>query len=148
MVKDIVAEEVEKNDLSNLDFFVAALEVFTNVKCIDAFDVIFTCYKKNICEEITFASCNALYELSPLYNEKILNLVNGAETQCVLSALPSPMEEQFVYRNKSLVNASIWLGFGNLLDELKQEKTKVQKLKEFIMRQILKKEMAKKGENA
>ena len=76
LVNDIVAEEVEKNDLSNLDFFVAALEVFTNVKCIDAFDVIFTCYKKNICEEITFAACNALYELSPLYNEKILNLVN------------------------------------------------------------------------
>ena len=76
LVKDIVSEEVEKNDLSNLDFFVAAIEVFSNVKYIDAFDVIFTCYKNNICEEITFASCNALYELSPLYNEKILNLVN------------------------------------------------------------------------
>ena len=76
LVKNIISEEVEKNDLSNIDFFVAALEVFTNVKYIDAFDVIFTCYKNNLCEEITFASCNALYELSPLYNEKILNLVN------------------------------------------------------------------------
>ena len=81
-------------------------------------------------------------------DDKVLNLLNGAEAQCVLSALPSPLEEHFVYKNKSLVNASIWLGFGNLLDELKQEKTKVQKLKDFILRQLLKKEMAKKGENA
>ena len=79
LVKDIINEEVEKNDLSNIDFFVAAIEVFSNIKYIDAFDLIFTCYKKNICEEITFASCNALYELSPLYNEKIINLVNNGD---------------------------------------------------------------------
>ena len=79
LVKGIISEEVEKNDLSNLDFFVAAIEVFSNVKYIDAFDVIFNCYKKNICEEITFASCNALYELSPLYNEKIIYLVNNGD---------------------------------------------------------------------
>ena len=65
-----------------------------------------------------------------------------------MSALPSPIEEQFIYRNKSLVNARIWLGFGNLLDELKKEKTGFQKIKEFILRQLLKIEMAKKGENA
>ena len=48
LVKGIISEEVEKNDLSNLDFFVASIEVFCNVKYIDAFDVIFNCYKKNI----------------------------------------------------------------------------------------------------
>lgn len=81
-------------------------------------------------------------------DDNILNIVNGAEAQCVLSALPSPLEEHFIYRNKSLLNARVWLGFGNLLDELKKEKTGFQKVKEFIMRQLLKKEMAKKGENA
>ncbi|MBQ4559481.1 MAG: WecB/TagA/CpsF family glycosyltransferase [Tyzzerella sp.] len=81
-------------------------------------------------------------------DDMLLNLVNGAEAECILSALPSPIEEQFIYRNKSLVNARIWLGFGNLLDELKKEKTGFQKIKEFILRQLLKKEMAKKGENA
>ena len=30
----------------------------------------------------------------------------------------------------------------------KKEKTGIQKMKEFMLRQILKKEMAKKGENA
>ena len=81
-------------------------------------------------------------------DDMLLNLVNGAEAECILSALPSPIEEQFIFRNKSLVNASVWLGFGNLLDELKKEKTGFQKVKEFLLRQLLKKEMAKKGENA
>lgn len=81
-------------------------------------------------------------------DDMLLNLLNGAEAECILSALPSPIEEQFIYRNKSLVNAKVWLGFGNLLDELKKEKNAFQKFKEFILRQLLKKEMAKKGENA
>ncbi len=81
-------------------------------------------------------------------DDMLLNLINGAEAACVLSALPSPMEEQFISRNKLLVNARVWLGLGNLLDEMKKEKTTFQKVKEFVLRQLLKKEMAKKGENA
>jgi len=81
-------------------------------------------------------------------DDMLLNLVNGAEADCIFSALPSPIEEKFIFRNKSLVNARVWLGFGNLLDELKKEKTGFQKVKDFILRQLLKKEMAKKGENA
>lgn len=81
-------------------------------------------------------------------DDMLLNLVNGAEAECIFSALPSPVEEQFICPNKSLVNAKVWLGFGNLLDELKKEKNGFQKVKEFILRQLLKKEMAKKGENA
>ena len=81
-------------------------------------------------------------------DDMLLNLVNGAEAECVFSALPSPIEEYFISQNKSLVNAKVWLGFGNLLDELKKDKTRFQKVKEFILRQLLKKEMAKKGEKA
>lgn len=81
-------------------------------------------------------------------DDMLLNLVNGAEVGCVLSVLPSPMEEKFIARNKLLINARLWLGLGNLLDEMKNEKTGFQKVKEFVMRQLLKKEMAKKGENA
>lgn len=81
-------------------------------------------------------------------DDKLLNLVNGAEVECVLSALPSPIEEQFICRNKALVNARVWLGLGNLLDEMRKHKNAFQKFKEFVLRQILKREMAKKGENA
>ena len=90
----------------------------------------------------------ATMEENAASDDMLLNLVNGAEAECILFALPSPVEEQFIFRNQALVNARVWLGFGNLLDELKQEKTGFMKVKEFIIRQFLKKEMAKKGENA
>lgn len=81
-------------------------------------------------------------------DDMLLNLVNGAEADCVLSALPSPTEEQFVSRNKLLINAHIWLGFGQLLGEMRKNKNLFRKVKDTVLRQILKQEMAKKGENA
>ena len=90
----------------------------------------------------------ATLEENAVSDDMLLNLVNGAEVECILSALSSPTEEQFIYRNKALVNARIWLGFGNLLGEMRKQKNVLQKVKEFVLRQILKREMAKKGENA
>ena len=81
-------------------------------------------------------------------DDMLLNLINGAEATCVLSVLPSPMEEQFIYRNRALVNARMWLGLGNLLDEMKQKKSSWRRAKDFLLRQLWKKEIAKKGENA
>lgn len=81
-------------------------------------------------------------------DDMLLNLLNGAEAECVISALPSPVEEQFISRNKMLVNARLWLGLGNLIDEMKKEKTAFQKIKEFVLSQLLKKKIEKKGENA
>lgn len=76
-------------------------------------------------------------------DDMLLNLVNGAEAECVLSTLPSPVEEYFISRNKLLVNARIWLGFGHLINEIKKEKKGFQKVKELLLRQILKKEVEK-----
>lgn len=90
----------------------------------------------------------ATIESEAISDDMLLNLVNGAEADCVLSVLPSPTEERFIFRSKMLVNTKLWLGLGNLLDEMKKEKTGIQKMKEFVLRQILKREMAKKGENA
>ena len=81
-------------------------------------------------------------------DDMLLNLLNGAEAACVISALPSPMEEKFISKNKMFVNAKLWLGLGNLLDDMKKEKMSFHKIKEFISRQLLKKKMARKGENA
>lgn len=81
-------------------------------------------------------------------DDMLLNLINGAEATCVLSVMPSPMEEQFIYRNRALVNARMWLGLGNLLDEMKQKKSSWRRAKDFLLRQLWKKEIAKKGENA
>ena len=90
----------------------------------------------------------ATMEAQGASDDRLLNLMNGAEADVILSVLPSPLEEQFVSRNKALVNARVWFGLGNLLDEMRRQKTGFRKLKEFILRQILKKEMEKKGKNA
>ena len=74
-------------------------------------------------------------------DDMILNYVNGAEVECVLSTVPSPIEEHFVFRNMSIINARIWLGFGPLIREINREKKGWQKLKELISRRILKKEV-------
>ena len=90
----------------------------------------------------------ATLEENAVSDDMLLNLVNGAEVDCVLSTLSSPTEEEFIYRNKTLVNARVWLGFGELLGEMRKQKNVFLKVKEFVLRQILKREMAKKGENA
>lgn len=79
LATEIISQEMNQEDLSNIDIFVAAINVLSNVKYLDAFDLLFTCYKKNITEEVTIASCNALYVLSPLYNDKILNIVETGD---------------------------------------------------------------------
>ncbi len=77
-------------------------------------------------------------------SDDILNMINGAEVECVLSTLMSPVEEYFISRNKALINARVWLGFGVLLNDMKKEKKGWEKLLVKMYRRILKKEVEKK----
>ena len=76
-------------------------------------------------------------------DDMLLNIINGAEAECILSTLPSPLEENLIAKNKSLVNARVWFGFGPLIREINKEKKGWQKIKENILRKILKKEVEK-----
>lgn len=81
-------------------------------------------------------------------DDMILNLINGVEADCIISILPSPTQENFIIRNKSLLNARLWLGFGNWFEKIKTEHSFVGKIKKMLAKQILKREIAKKGGNA
>ena len=81
-------------------------------------------------------------------DDMILNLVNGVEADCIISTLPSPMQEQFIIRNKSLLDAKLWLGLGNSFYMMKEGQSILGRIKKLFARQILKKEIEKKGENA
>lgn len=50
--------------------------------------------------------------------EEIINEVNGVETDCILSVLPSPQQEEFIVRNSALLNARMWLGCGKTLSRM------------------------------
>lgn len=55
--------------------------------------------------------------------EDVINNVNGVETDCILSVLPSPQQEDFIVRNSALLNARVWLGCGNILAANYNEKS-------------------------
>ena len=42
--------------------------------------------------------------------EQVINAVNGAETDCIFSLLPSPEQELLIQRNSALLNARVWFG--------------------------------------
>ncbi|MGC4019012.1 MAG: WecB/TagA/CpsF family glycosyltransferase [Muricomes sp.] len=55
--------------------------------------------------------------------ENIINDINGVETDCILSVLPSPNQEDFIVRNSALLNARMWLGCGGVLEASYYEKS-------------------------
>lgn len=74
-------------------------------------------------------------------DDMIVNMVNGTETDCIMAFLPSPLQEQFALRNKSLLNARMWMGLGtDVKDKLMGSLVK-NKLKTFFVRQFLKKKI-------
>lgn len=54
--------------------------------------------------------------------EDVINDVNGAEIDCVVSILPSPGQEDFIARNSALLNTRVWLGCGRALELSYSEK--------------------------
>ncbi len=68
--------------------------------------------------------------------ENIINDINGAETDCIFSILPSPEQELFIYRNSALLNARIWFGCGSALNEIYLKKQNKGKIKRFFRKRI------------
>lgn len=83
----------------------------------------------------------ATMEEHGISDDMILNRINGAEADCILSALSSPRQEEFILRNRLLLNSRIWLGLGTELRELREGKTRFRKWKDLLTRYVLKKEI-------
>lgn len=75
-------------------------------------------------------------------DDMILNNINATECDCIMSFLPSPMQEEFIARNKILLNARIWLGLGNNAHLPKAIKRK-KPIHDFLIKYILKREVEK-----
>ena len=60
---------------------------------------------------------SGIMETDDKREESVVNEINGTETDCILSVLASPYQEQFISRNKALLNAKIWLGCGSVFSE-------------------------------
>lgn len=74
-------------------------------------------------------------------DDMILNKVNGAEVECIIAELSSPIQEQFVIRNRTLMNARLWLGLGTQLREQRKRGMIKNKLRQFLTRFFIKKQI-------
>jgi len=72
-------------------------------------------------------------------DDMLLNRINGVEAECVLTALPSPKQQEFIAKNRMLMNARIWVGLGVKIGKKEKKKSLFHSVKE-VMFQYLKKE--------
>lgn len=75
-------------------------------------------------------------------DDMILNSINCVEADCVISVLPSPLQEAFVVRNRILLNTRLWLGFGKTV-KLPLNKKEKKPFRDFLIRLFLKREIEK-----
>ena len=68
--------------------------------------------------------------------ETVINDINGTETDCILSVLPSPYQEQFISRNKALLNARLWFGCGPALGKSYDDLHFLTKVKRFFLKKM------------
>lgn len=54
-------------------------------------------------------------------DDMILNRINGAEAECIIAALSTPVQQQFAMRNRMLMNARVWIGLGTSFIENKKK---------------------------
>ena len=79
-------------------------------------------------------------------DDMIVNSINGSEVDCVFAALPSPLQEAFVLKNRCLMNARVWLGLGIEIHPTKKPKLGNGLLFQFILKKMLCKEIERRKE--
>lgn len=60
---------------------------------------------------ITIAGMATLEEQG-ISDDHIVNLINGTEAECILTFWESPIQEQFITRNRQALHARLWIGLG------------------------------------
>lgn len=84
-----------------------------------------------------------IVEDKPGVSDMIVNKINGAEAECILSVLPSPLQENFIGENKPVLDARIWLGLGESIKNSRRKSNRKAKLQNFFVKFLLKSEMKK-----
>lgn len=77
-------------------------------------------------------------------DEMLVNDINGGEVDCVLAALSAPLQEEFIARNRGVLNARIWLGLGKNLLPLGSRGAGFERVSQFVVKHIFKKEIEKR----
>lgn len=68
--------------------------------------------------------------------ENVINDINGTETDCILSVLSSPYQEEFAARGRALLNAKVWMGCGRALWRSYDESKLSVRIRKFFLKRI------------
>lgn len=68
---------------------------------------------------------------------------NGAEVDCVLSLLSSPLREDFAVKNKNLFNVRLFLCLGKTMIPEEKRRFGSRKISQFLTKALFKKEIEK-----
>lgn len=77
-------------------------------------------------------------------DDMLVNAINGAEVDCVLSVLASPLQEELAVKNREVLNTRILLGLGKELLPMHTQRMGFGKITRFMMNHLFKKEMEKR----
>ena len=76
-------------------------------------------------------------------DDMLVNAINGSEVDCILSALSVPLQEDFIAKNRNLLDARVWVGVGNRMFSDHRQGLGHGKLAKFRLNHIFKREMEK-----
>lgn len=77
-------------------------------------------------------------------DDMLVNAINGGEVDCIIATLSTPLQEDFIIKNKKLLNARLWLGIGKNQLPYEPEMSGFGKIGQFVIRHIFKKEIEKR----
>ena len=76
-------------------------------------------------------------------DDMLVNAINGSEVDCILSALSVPLQEDFIAKNRNLLDARVWVGVGNRMFSDHRQGLGHGKLAKFLLTHIFKRAMEK-----
>lgn len=81
-------------------------------------------------------SGSAILDPQEAREENVINDINGTETDCILSVLHTPYQEEFISRNKALLNVKVWLGCGKVFAQQYENKKLTGRIKHFLQKKL------------
>lgn len=77
-------------------------------------------------------------------DDMLVNAINGGEIDCVISILSSPLQEEFIARNRGILNTRICLGLGQGILPVGKRGFGQSRITQFFVKRIFKKEIEKR----
>lgn len=76
-------------------------------------------------------------------DDMLVNAINGSEVDCILSALSTPLQEDFIAKNRNLLDARVWIGVGQKVFAARKPGLGQGKIAKYLLNHFFKREMEK-----